>query len=248
MSVSVCIATHNGSEFIKDQIDSILCQLSDDDEIIISDDESTDKTRQIIQSYQDARIKLFNHKTSASYRNKPVNYRITKNFENALKNATGDIIFLADQDDMWEKTKVQEILKLFQEEKVNLVLHDAVVVNKELQVQFNSYFQITHSRPGLLKNIIKNSYLGCCMAFDREILNKSLPFPDELIAHDMWIGLLAERYGRVLFLNKQLISYRRHSSTATTSGNNSGHSILFKISYRVQFLFQYLLRIIFKSY
>ncbi len=243
MSVSVCLTTYNGEKFIKDQIDSILCQLSDDDEIIVSDDGSTDKTCQIILSFQDRRIKLFNHQVSELYKYKSVNYRITRNFENALKNASGDIIFLADQDDIWGKNKIQEILNLFLKEKVSLVIHDAVVVNIEMKVQSDSYFQIIQSGPGIIRNLIKNSYLGCCMAFDRKILDRSLPFPENLIAHDMWIGLIAEKYSTVRFLNKPLIQYRRHDLTATTSSKSSENSIFYKLEYRIQFLLQFLRRV-----
>ena len=57
--ISVCMATYNGSKFIKEQIDSILCQLSMDDELVISDDHSTDETFDIINSYNDSRLKFY---------------------------------------------------------------------------------------------------------------------------------------------------------------------------------------------
>lgn len=244
MNISVCLATYNGEKHIREQLDSILCQLSPNDQIIISDDGSTDNTRNIILSYGDSRIKLFEHKTSIPIKNQHPSYLVTKNFENSLLYATGDIIFLADQDDVWAKTKVQEILTLFEVQKVNLVLHDAVLVDGQHQIIADSYFQILRSRPGFLKNVIKNSYLGCCMAFDKTILQNSLPFPQNLIAHDMWIGLIAERIGNVAFIDRKLITYRRHESTATTSGNKSKNHLMFKLKYRFQFVFQYVSRLI----
>lgn len=241
--VSVCIATYNGEKFIREQLDSILCQLSANDEVIISDDGSTDNTRSIILSYCDPRIKLFENKTLNLTRNQLTIYRVTRNFENALRNASGDIIFLSDQDDVWERTKVQEVLPLFESQNTALVVHDAVLMNDGHQIIADSYFQMLKSRPGLLKNIVKNSYLGCCMAFNKKVLEKSLPFPPNLIAHDIWIGLIAERTGNVVFTGKKLIRYQRHESTVTTSGEKSKHGILFKISYRLQFLIQYFSRI-----
>ncbi len=242
--VSVCIATYNGEQFIKDQLDSILCQLSGNDEVIVSDNGSTDNTRSIVLSYGDPRIKLVLNKTTNPIRNQPTIYRVTRNFENALRNASGDIIFLSDQDDLWERTKVLEVLALFETKQVNLVIHDAILINVEQQIIGDSYFKILHSGSGLLKNVIKNSYLGCCMAFDKNALQSSLPFPQNLIAHDIWIGLIAEKIGNVLFTDKKLIRYRRHESTVTTSGEKSKHGILFKISYRLQFLVHYFSRII----
>ena len=92
--ISVCVTTYNGSLFLKEQIDSILCQLNKDDEIIISDDGSIDNTISIIESYNDCRIKIFYHTTIKNQ------YRFdltTRNFENALFQAKGDYIFFADQ-------------------------------------------------------------------------------------------------------------------------------------------------------
>ena len=89
--ISVCMATYNGEKYIQEQIDSILCQLSKDDELVISDDHSTDATCDIIKSYNDRRIKLFLNELAKG---------VTHNFENALLHSKGDIIFLADQDDV----------------------------------------------------------------------------------------------------------------------------------------------------
>ena len=97
--VSVCLASYNGEKFIKQQIDSILCQLGKHDEIIISDDSSTDRTVQIIKNYNDPRIKLIEDCKFQS----PI-----FNLENALKQAKGDYIFLSDQDDFWESKNTKK--------------------------------------------------------------------------------------------------------------------------------------------
>ena len=96
--ISVCIATYNGEKYIKQQLLSILKQIKVNDEIIISDDHSTDKTFNIIKSFNDTRIKFFLNNKGKGY---------TRNFENALEKAHGDIIFLSDQDDIWIDNKVE---------------------------------------------------------------------------------------------------------------------------------------------
>ena len=245
MKISVCIATYNGAKYIRPQLNSILQQLSDEDEVIISDDGSTDNTLDLILAYSDPRIKLFTHSRSQYDDGKHISNRVTKNFENALLHATGDIIFLADQDDIWEKTKVKEILTVFETRKVNLILHDAILTDGQNKVLADSYFKMISSKSGIVTNLIKNSYLGCCMAFDKTTLKNSLPFPRHLIAHDMWLGLIAEGTGNVAFIDQKLITYQRHSSTATTAGNKSKFNILFKLKYRIQFVFQYVSRIIY---
>lgn len=240
MKISICIATYNGEKYLKEQLDSILCQLTKNDEIIISDDGSTDNTISIISSYCDTRIKILHNNVYQNFKTK--SSRVTKNFENALNYATGDYIFLSDQDDIWEKTKIISSLKLFIEKKINLIVHDAILIDNNNIVINDSYFKILHSKSGFVKNIIKNSYLGCCMAFDKNILIKTLPFPEKLIAHDIWIGLIAERIGKVAFIDNKMIYYRRHDSTVTSSGFKSSHSLFFKLNYRIQFLIMYLSR------
>ena len=92
MKISVCIATYNGAKYIEEQVQSILYQLSEKDEIINSDDGSKDNTLAIIKSLNDARIKVI-HNT--------LKHGLVSNFENAIKHADGDYIFLSDQDDIW---------------------------------------------------------------------------------------------------------------------------------------------------
>jgi glycosyltransferase involved in cell wall biosynthesis len=95
--ISVCMATHNGARFIRRQLETILTQLAPGDEVVISDDSSTDGTLEIIDSFDDPRIRLFTGNTFFG----PI-----FNFENALRKAMGEIIVLADQDDIWLDGKV----------------------------------------------------------------------------------------------------------------------------------------------
>ena len=226
--ISVCIATYNGEKCIKEQLDSIICQLGEDDEIIISDDESNDNTIQIIENFKDPRIKIFSHSP-----NRKTKYRFdltTRNIENALSKAQGDFIFLADQDDIWVENKVKKIIPLF--EKYSLILHDCTIIDNSKKVLHESYFKLIKSKSGIINNLIKNSYLGCCMAFKKSILKKSIPFPISPIPHDIWIGLIAELKENVFFSNEKLIQYRRHENNLSSSSLKSNNSICFKLKYR----------------
>lgn len=101
MKVSVAMATYNGEKYLEQQIDSILMQLGSDDELIISDDHSSDRTVAIIEKYinNDHRVKLFMNEESG----------VTSNFENAIKRTQNEIIFLSDQDDVWKPEKVSTV-------------------------------------------------------------------------------------------------------------------------------------------
>lgn len=229
--ISVCIPTYNGSKYIKDQLLSILGQLHPDDEIIISDDSSTDNTLEIIKSLNDKRIKVLKNNCFKS----PI-----YNLENALKQASGDYIFTADQDDIWMPQKVNIMVQ--QLSSVNLVVSDCIVVDSDEKVISESFYKLNQSKAGLLNNIIKNSFLGCCMAFDRKILNYVLPFPEKIAMHDIWIGLNAEVIGKTKFISDKLIYYRRHGENFSFTSDKSKFGLFYKIQYRLVFVYQLILR------
>lgn len=200
--VSVVMATYNGEKYIREQIESILENLGEQDELIISDDCSKDSTRSIINEYilKDKRLKLLDGPKDG----------IKQNFANGIKNTTGKYIFLSDQDDIWKEDKVQSVVDIFEKEKVKLVIHDAQIVDENLKVTNESFFKYRNSGNGIFKNIWKNTYIGCCIAFDSSIRDKILPIPNDIEMHDQWIGIIAEMEGKVSFVNKVLILYRRH--------------------------------------
>lgn len=230
--ISVCIATYNGEGYISEQLDSILKQLSLNDEIIISDDSSTDNTLEIIRSYQDKRIRIFSNNKFHS----PI-----FNFENALKQAKGDYIFLADQDDVWLPNKVGIMIK-YLNNGFDLVLSDGKIVDKDLNIISNSIYSLLDSKRGFIHNFIHNSYSGSRMAFTRELLNFVLPFPPKIAMHDIWIGLCAELYFKPLFISDKLILYRKHGDNVSVTGEKSPYSLKFKVQYRFYIFIQLIRR------
>ena len=203
--ISVCVATYNGEKYLQEQLDSILIQLAPDDELIISDDFSTDKTRNILDSYRaDPRIKLLEGPQKG----------IIKNFEHAIKQASGDLIFLADQDDVWLPDKVADTKAKFDEKKeTQVVISDLRIVDEQLEVIEPSYFAYRNVKVGFLRNVLKNKYIGAGMAFRRELKPAILPFPQAIPMHDMWIGAMAGN--RIELIDKQLTLYRRHEKNAS---------------------------------
>ena len=219
--ISVCMATKDGGGFLGHQLDSILPQLSDSDELIISDDHSTDDTFEIVKNYSDSRIRLVKNPKKG----------IISNFENSLKHSRGDVIFLADQDDVWMSSKIQQTIPYLSE--YDLVLSDCQIVDDRLASLHSSFFDFNSSKKGLLRNLFYNSYMGCCMAFKRDILTRALPFPARVIAHDQWLGLIAELYGRVFFYPKKLVLHRRHGKNASTTFQKSKFDFKDKFSHRL---------------
>ncbi len=229
--ISVCLATYNGEAYISEQITSILKQLKSDDELIISDDSSTDDTINIIQSFSDERIKIFQNRGQKG---------VTHNFENALKNSRGQFIFLSDQDDIWSDDKVEKTLHDLK--TADCILHNAELIDSIGNTIGMDLFTIYRTRTGYLNNLIRNTFVGCCMAFRRELLQYILPIPRHIKMHDMWIALLAEKKGKTNLQHSKLIFYRRHDNNASTTSQKSGFSKFFQLKYRLQMLFYTLLR------
>lgn len=217
-SISVCMATYNGEKFIKEQLSSILNQISECDEIIISDDCSNDNTIQIILSFKDDRIKLYQNK---------INVGVVKNFENSIKKASKNYIFLSDQDDIWKEMKVQKILTTFNENPdVTMVFSNAEYIDANGESNGENFFSANVSETSLFYHFVRPKFLGCTVAFRNKSISKLLPFPEKIPVHDWWIGMLHIYYGKVKYIPENLISYRRHDANVTSNTRNNLSIIL----------------------
>ena len=203
--VSVAMVTYNGASYLRQQLDSILPQLGEQDELVISDDGSKDGTCSILQEYQDreAKIRILQGPRQG----------VKKNVQYVLQNVRGRYIFLSDQDDIWLPEKLKRVLQEFQDQQVSIVIHDAKVCAGEdcSTTLMGSFFAFRGAGAGVLKNMIKNTYIGCCMAFRRELLEIVCPIPNQIEMHDQWIGILGDYFvGKSCFLKEPLLLYRRH--------------------------------------
>jgi glycosyltransferase involved in cell wall biosynthesis len=204
------MATYNGERFLAEQLQSILSQLSPNDEIIIVDDASQDSTCAVIDGFCDSRIRLIQNAT---------NRGVVASFETALQQTTGEIVFLSDQDDIWRADKVKTVLQVFRSNSaITMVVSDAVLIDQDGAVLGPSYYsQRGRFSDRVLTNLARCKFLGCTMAFRTEVLQKAFPFPSSrLFLHDLWIGMVNRLSGgRTQYLPDSLVSYRRHDSAAT---------------------------------
>lgn len=213
MKVSVALAAYNGEKFIEAQLSSILSQLPPDGEIVVSLDPSRDATAGIVSriASTDPRVKLIAGQ----------GHGLIANFENAIRASSGDVIFTCDQDDVWLPGKIEKMTAAFDEPSVLAVLHDARVTDGDLNTLEDSFFAAHGRRKGPFANWLRNSYIGCCMAFRRELCDAILPFPDRLPMHDQWIGIIAERAGKTADVNEPLILWRRHGDNSSSTTHAS---------------------------
>ena len=221
MKISVCMATYNGGKHIKEQLDSILNQdLSAypdaEMEIIISDDGSTDNTLDIIQSYNDDRIRLIYHKHERKHRYYNNLYAATENFINALSEAIGNYIFFSDQDDIWYKNKISETLNvLTQKEGVCATAFDIIDDNKrnigEVVYQYESFWKLKKH----------HSVYGFSLGLTRSELKYIIPFPSSIPQHDTFIHHIAQRRNRLYFIDKKCAAHRWTEKDNTSNSANT---------------------------
>ena len=225
--ISVAMVTYQGAKYVCEQLDSILISLGTEDEVIVSDDGSTDGTREILYEYQkkDKRVHMIDGPKAG----------VKANVEQALRACNGEYIFLADQDDVWMPEKVERVMAAFKEKKVGLVVHDAVVMDGECKnILLESFYTLKDSKAGVVKNIWRNTYIGCCMAFKKELLKEVLPIPSYIEMHDQWIGVINDQLKKgTCFLPDKLIKYRRHGENASAM---SHYGVLRMIKNRLCFL------------
>jgi glycosyltransferase involved in cell wall biosynthesis len=208
--ISACMAAYNGGPFVEAQLESIVTQLRAEDEVVIVDDGSKDDTVIRIEQMSDARIKLLKHDRNAG---------VVATFEDALRSATGEILFLCDDDDVWAPTKVRRFLDVFESRP------DVEIVSSRVQMIDENDRPIPDSRinregrfiPGFWRNLYMNHYQGSAMAIRASLLGRVLPFPAyRSFLHDAWIGTRNELLGgKAVFIDEDLLFYRRHVNNAS---------------------------------
>ncbi len=223
MRISVCLATYNGEDFVVQQLESILDQLGPEDEVVVSDDASTDATVERITTLGDPRITVHRNGSNLGY---------SKNFENSLRRATGDLVFIADQDDVWLPDKVSTMVQALSVH--DLVVSDVAIVDGDLRQTSPSHFDEYRVHAGFLHNFLRTRYIGAAMAMHRRVLDVALPLPgrSDLCAYDYWLACVAELYFDVGLVRQPLMLYRRHDHTASSGGTASPHSVAHRVAVR----------------
>ena len=217
--ISVVMATYNGEKYLEKQLSSIFQQTKLPDEIVIVDDCSTDQTFNMLEIIkQDSNIPIVLIKNEH-------NQGVIKSFHSALEKCCGDYIFLADQDDIWLNTKVElmmaSMLNLENETDESILVHsDLTVIDSSLTTLHQSFMRYywqnfnDFSRP-FESLVFRNRIPGCSMLINKALKEKSLPISADCLMHDYWIALIASLSGKIFYLDKPLMLYRRHLETIT---------------------------------
>ena len=219
--VDILLATYNGEKYIREQIDSILNQTYKEFRLLISDDGSTDGTRDILNEYKakDDRIEIFMQEE---------NLGVVKNFEFLLKKVEAKYYMFSDQDDIWKDEKIEKSLNKI-EEGFDLVYSDLEVVDENLNVTYESYWKLK----GIYKKIKKynnfeslylnNFITGCTVISKKESIDSFMPLPNisKFVLHDYWISLIISQNGKIAYIEEPLIKYRQHKNNKVGSKKKS---------------------------
>jgi len=225
--IAVCLASYQGAAYIGEQIGSILPQLFPGDKIYLSDDGSSDDTVALAKSLSDDVVVVATSRAGG----------VVPNFERALAAAyaTGAEQFvLCDQDDVWLPGRLAQVRAALA--TADMVLLNGMVVDAQLTPLGATIADSIGVRHGFWRNLGKNSYIGCCMAFRRKVLDLALPFPRGIQWHDWYLGLLAERFFVICRVQEPTMYYRRHGANHSPTGEKSRYGLAKKIGMRVTML------------
>lgn len=220
--IDIILATYNTKiEYLKKQIDSILNQTYTNIELIISDDNSSEKeVQKILKEYEekDSRIKLYIQEKNIGY---------IKNFEFLLEKAEAEYIMFCDHDDIWYKNKVEESIKKLKSENVDLVYCNSTQINEKDEVIKKDYFK--YKNVPLIKGKSKLAIsrcvgIGCSQIITKQVRDKMLPFTEGVMAHDWLAPFIANENKGISYIEQPLFGYRLHN-TNVFGGRNLAQNL-----------------------
>lgn len=205
MKISIAMATYNGEKYLKEQLESIYAQTYKNIEVIVTDDCSSDKTVEILGQYSKSH--------GLKYVVGEQNIGFVKNFEKAIGLCTGEYIALADQDDIWEKDKLELLLN---EIGTNLLIHsDCSIIDGEGNTIQIDWKKELGYRIKMEELFFSNVVTGCTVLFTKDLLRTAFPFPEGIAYHDWWLAICASKEHKIVYLNRSLTRYRQHNEQHT---------------------------------
>lgn len=216
-TVDILMATYNGENYLKEQLESILRQSHQDFFIFICDDHSTDGTQIIINQF----LKKYPHKVFQLFTEDKLGAK--GNFSFLMQHAKSPYVMFSDQDDIWLENKIEQtLLEMKRLEKAHgkikpLLVHtDLQVVDQNLNILGKSFWKYVNLKAlnfnKLNHFLMQNAVTGCTIMMNKPLCQLSFPVPEVSLMHDWWIALVASSFGRIGILNQQTILYRQHSS------------------------------------
>lgn len=223
--VHIVLATYNGERFLREQMESVLAQTYENITVEVCDDGSTDGTEAIVREYeaQDERVKLHLN---------PHNLGYVKNFLEGVKRCTAPYVMLCDQDDIWQKDKVEKTLLAMQQAekkrtgKPVLVFTDAVNFDSETGKELGFFHETSHldvKKVDTAHLFMENKCIGCTMMMNRAILPYLEELPEEIRVHDWWLALICSHFGTIEYVPQATLRYRQHEENQIGGSSYTGY-------------------------
>lgn len=224
MKVSIVMATYNGEKYIEEQLESIVHQTRQPDEVLIYDDGSTDNTENIVYDI----IEKYQLTEKWHFKKNEENKGVVRNFVSGALQATGDIIFYSDQDDIWDKNKIAKMERGFEEHTDMLACYclrqlvDSNGKNLPMRYEFMTNVKIRSKefqKISINEAVKYNKSPGLCLAIKRNLIQEtSEMILQNGLTHDLPIGTVASIYDGYYVLNQRLVYYRQHSNNVSEPG------------------------------
>lgn len=222
MRISVVMATYNGEKYLRAQMDSIRTQTKQPDEVIICDDCSSDRTIEILRDY----IKSYDLQNTWKLVLNSRNIGYANNFKKGLDLAKGEFIYFSDQDDIWNKEKIdimQNIIEKTSDCKVLCTDYESFVSNDDAKVRLKRNYKQTANDGSLEKILLskKSVYLrslGCCMCVRKDFVKQIDSYLFDGWAHDDCMWRLAQCMDGCYLLHSNLVRHRVHENNTATYG------------------------------
>ena len=218
-SVAVVLSTYNGEKYLDSFLDSLTTQDYSDFTLYVRDDGSKDRTVEIINEYTDRlNLKFFSEK----------NIGYIKSFASLFSYVTEDIVFLADQDDVWHSSKISTFLPYFRD---NCFVHcNATLIDSESDETCSDYHEVYNRlvKPlNVIQAILNPNVTGCCVAVRREVAEHAIKLSSN-VPHDRLLLFISLSYGTVGYIPEKLVNYRQHSGNTIGVKQPNSH-IIYKI-------------------
>jgi glycosyltransferase involved in cell wall biosynthesis len=208
--VSIALATFNGEKYLQHQLESLIEQDYSNFEIVVSDDGSTDTTRDILEGYasRDRRIRLLPPHE---------NLGIIQNFAHCFSSCRGDLISPCDQDDVWHPYKTRRLVEAMGD--ALLIYSNSQLVDDQGQPTGQTLADTLNMIEGNDPRpfLFSNSVLGHAMMFRKHILRNHGALTN--VPHDWWLAFVASSLGQIAYLDEVLVDYRRHDASITKAAS-----------------------------
>ncbi len=203
------MCVYNGEKYLAEQLDTLVNQTYANIEIVVVDDGSKDRSREILREYaaQYPALRVYENDVNLGY---------VRNFEKAITLCEGEYIALCDQDDIWDLGKIAKQVAGIGDSL--LIYHDSAFMDEQgRQMTWKRKMSdIIHLYSGSEPKIFLyfNCVSGHSILFKRELRDEFLPFNPEHF-HDHWIAYVAANLGSIKVIPETLVRYRQHTSTST---------------------------------